>query len=124
VTWTRFPADYHALFVGTYDLDSKKWIASAARKLSAETEDQIEGIYTEYSDKELENVSSEEKSDYIEKRLNDVYQEIRFALPTARFAEVKQKQIAWLKERDELASPEEKFTFTVARIKALQDLLW
>ncbi len=55
--------------------------------------------------------------------MNETYQAVRFLLP-ARFAKVKEEQIAWLKQRDAKDSAAEKSKLTAARIKALQDLLW
>jgi len=68
--------------------------------------------------------SEEEKADYLEKLMNDVYQAVRYVLPGNRFAKVKQEQIAWLKTRDPAHSTEEKSKLTESRIKTLQDLLW
>jgi hypothetical protein len=124
VTWTRTEAPYHGFFEGTYDLNSDKWTASTTRKISSEREDEIQEAYRDYSPDELTEFSSDEKTAYIEQRLNQVYQGVRFVLAPARFAEVKRKQIAWLRARDALGSADEKSTFTQARIKELQDLLW
>jgi uncharacterized protein YecT (DUF1311 family) len=124
LTWTRSEAPYHGFFQGTYDLNSDKWTASTASKISSERTDEITDAYRDYSPEELTEVSSDQKTDYIEQRLNQVYQGVRSALPPARFAEVKRKQLAWLKARDALGSADERLTFTEARIKELQDLLW
>ena len=124
VTWTRSEAPYHGFFEGAYDLNSDRWTASTTRKISSDREDEIEDAYKVYSPEELAEVSSDEKTAYIEQRLNQVYQGVRFVLAPARFAEVKRKQMAWLRARDALGSADEKSTFTQARIKELQALLW
>ena len=124
MTWTRTETLYHGFFVGAYDLNSDKWTARTTRKISSESEDEIQKAYRDYSPEELTEFSPDEKTTYIEQRLNQVYRGVRFVLAPARFAEVKQKQIAWLRARDALGSADEKSTFTQARIKELQALLW
>jgi uncharacterized protein YecT (DUF1311 family) len=124
VTWTRSEAPYLAFFEGAYDLNSDKWTASTTRKISSEEGDEIQEAYRDYSPEELTEFLSADKTDYIEERLNQAYQGVRLILAPARFAEVKRKQIAWLKARDALGSAAEKSAFTQARIKELQNLLW
>jgi uncharacterized protein YecT (DUF1311 family) len=68
--------------------------------------------------------SEDEKADYLDKLMNDVYQAVRYVLPANRFAKVKQEQIAWLKTLDAVHSVEEKSKLTEQRITVLQDLLW
>jgi hypothetical protein len=66
----------------------------------------------------------QEKADYLDKLMNDVYQAVRYVLPTNRFAKVKQEQIACLKTRDTAHSMQEKSKLTGNRIKILPGLLW
>jgi uncharacterized protein len=49
---------------------------------------------------------------------------VQFVLPPARFAAVKQEQREWLKKRDAALPIGDKCKMMVARIKALQDLVW
>jgi len=133
---------FFAAFAGTFDLNSKKWTASSARKISSDEFDALLNAYTDYHEQNLivikdpanEKVpegfdgtvvsSDDEKAEAIEKALNEMYQAVRAALPAARFAGVKEAQRAWLKKRDAISSPDEKCKFTEARIRTLQDLLW
>lgn len=124
LTWTRSDAPYHGFFQGTYDLNSDKWIASTASQITSEKTDAITDAYQDYSSKQLDGVSPDEKSDYVDQRLNQVYQGVRAVMAPARFAEVKQKQLAWLKARDALSSADEKLTFTETRVEELEELLW
>jgi uncharacterized protein YecT (DUF1311 family) len=132
---------YYALFQGTFDLESKKWTATDARSINSE--ENFDALLTAYNDDFAKHMivaadaaqapedftgsvfpSEEKKADALDKRMNDVYQAVRYVLPAKRFARVKQEQIAWLTTRDAAHSAEEKSKLTESRIKALQDLLW
>jgi Lysozyme inhibitor LprI len=130
-----------AAFAGTFDLNSKKWTASRARNISSDEFDALLNGYSDYSgnfivikdpakEKAPENFegtilsSDAEIAEHFESELNEVYQAVRAALPAPRFAGVKEDQRAWLKKRDAISSSEEKYKFTEARIRILQDLLW
>ncbi len=133
---------FYAAFEGTFDLDSRKWTASRARRISSDEFDDVSNGYSDYTGKNFivikdparEKVpedfvgtilsSDEEKAEYIERTLNEVYRAVRAALPAERFAEIKRDQRAWLKKRDAISSFDEKCKFTDARIRSLQDLLW
>lgn len=131
---------YYALFQGTFDVESKKWTATDAHSINSEQSDALESAYQDNFAKQMivaadpaqapENFngsvfsSEEEKTDYLEKLMNNVYQAVRYVLPGNRFAKVKQEQIAWLKTRDGAYSAVEKSKLTESRIKTLQDLLW
>jgi uncharacterized protein YecT (DUF1311 family) len=131
---------YYALFQGTFDLASKKWIATDARSIGSEQDDALESAYQDDFAKHMivaadsaqvpENFSGtvfsseEEKADALDRRMNDVYDAVRFVLPPDRFARVKQEQIAWLKTRDAAHSAEDKSKLTENRIRVLQNLLW
>jgi hypothetical protein len=131
---------YYALFQGTFDLESKKWIATDARSIGSEEDDALESAYQddfaahmivaphsgEVPDTFNGTVfsSEKEKTDALDRRMNDVYDAVRFVLPSDHFARVKQEQIAWLKTRDAAESVEKKSKLTENRIRALQDLLW
>jgi Lysozyme inhibitor LprI len=133
---------YTSFFAGTFDLKSKKWTASRARETIGDEFDTFQDAYTEYSGKDLivikdpakEKVpedflgtilsSDQDKADYLDKLMNQVYETIRSAVPASRFTKVKKEQLAWLKKREAAGSVKEKSKLTEARIKALQDLLW
>jgi len=130
---------FNGLFEGTFDLTSQKWTSSSARKIKSEDWENLQVAYDDNfakhmivaaDDKQVPEGftgqvfrSEEEKFDELDRRLNEVYQAVRFLLPN-HFAKVKQEQITWLKTRDAGKSVEEKSKLTENRIKALQDLLW
>lgn len=131
---------YYALFQGTFDLESKKWMTTDARPIASEQDDALQSAYQDdfaahmivapHSEQVPDNfsgtvfASEEEKAEALDRQMNDVYHAIRFVLPADRFARVKQEQIAWLKTRDAAESVEKKSKLTENRIRALQDLLW
>jgi uncharacterized protein YecT (DUF1311 family) len=130
---------YYALFQGTFDTQSKKWTATDAHSINSEQSDALESAYQDNFAKQIivapdpaqapENFtgsvfsSEQEKADYLDKLMNDVYQALRYVLPANRFTKVKQEQIAWLKTREAAQSAEEKSKLTESRIKTLQNLL-
>jgi uncharacterized protein YecT (DUF1311 family) len=131
---------YYAMFQGTFDLKSGNWSESSARKINSEQNDALQTAYDDNFAKHMivaadpaqapEDFSGsvfsseQEKSDALDKMMNDVYQAVRSILPPDRFAKVKQEQVAWLKTRDAANSVEEKSKLTENRIRALQDMLW
>ena len=139
---------YYALFQGMFDVRSTKWIASAARSISAKENETLDRASTGYSDEELQvspeafkdltadaeeplvsdgkNLfrSEETKFKYLDDHLNDVYKAIRLLLSPAEFAKIKQEQIAWLKKRDASNSVATKSKLTEERSEALQKLVW
>ena len=115
---------HYALFHGTFDLRSKKWLTAEARPL---TRNEYDGIGDPFGDLELDETTfatEEDKAKGFDDRMNEVYLAVRLVLPPARFAVVKKEQIEWLKKRDATASIEEKCKLMEARIKVLQGLLW
>ena len=132
---------YCALFQGTFDLQSKQWIASDTRPITSKQYDAFSSAYQDISDltKHMtvgskmapKNLtwsigfpSEKEKAADLDRIMNDVYNAARWLLPADRFAEVKQEQIAWLKTRDAAHSIPEKSKLIEDRTKTLQDLLW
>jgi hypothetical protein len=139
---------YYALFQGLYDSASKKWISSAARRLSAEENEMLDRASTGYGDEQLtvspdafkdldataeepflfdgKNFfrSEETKFKYLDDHLNDVYNALRLLLPPAEFARLKEEQIAWLKIRDAAPSVAEKSKLTAERSETLRQLVW
>ena len=138
---TRF-----ARFEGTFDFSSGKWTKAEARRIKfpkpdsyLDLFDDVAAAYSNYTGRDLivspdgkvpddfigTIVSSDkEKSDYIDRQMNQVYQGVRAVLPPERFEQVRKDQVAWLKKRDVEPSVAGKCQLMEARIKALQDLLW
>jgi uncharacterized protein YecT (DUF1311 family) len=137
---------YYALFQGTFDAHSRKWIASSARALTAKENELLEhaseNYFDEYlvvspeafkdlpaaeepmlSDGKMLFRSDETKFKYLDEHMNDVYKATHLLLLPAEFAKVKQDQIAWLKKRDASNSAAEKYELTEERIEALQQLV-
>lgn len=117
---------YYALFQGTFDARSKKWVATDARSLN---QDEYNGAETAFSDldADLEGnafATPENKAQWLDERMNEVYVVVRLILPPARFATVKKEQLEWLKKRDATTSIEEKCKLIQTRIKSLQELVW
>jgi uncharacterized protein YecT (DUF1311 family) len=129
-----------ALFQGTFDLQSKKWIVTDTRPIPPDKDTAFENAYDDKFAKRMivaansANVpedftgsvfsSDQEKLDALDKMMNDVYQAVRSVFTSDRFMKVKQEQIAWLKTREAAQSVEEKSKLTESRIRALQELLW
>jgi len=131
---------YYALFQGTFDVESKKWVTTDARSINSAQADSLESAYQDNFAKHMivaahsEQVpedfngsvfsSEEEKADALDRMINDVYHAVGFVLPPDRFAKIKEEQITWLKTRDAAHPAEEKSKLTDKRIRILQDLLW
>jgi hypothetical protein len=114
--------DYHARFEGTFDLATRKWTASEARKIG-----DIDALQTAYSDTLDEGLTFSEEKDRLswhDERLNEVYAAVRTVLPAERFAAVKKEEIAWLKQLEAADTPAKKCDLIAARIKELRKLVW
>ncbi len=115
---------YLALFQGTFDLNTKKWVTANARAIDNSIYDAADIAYGPRP-QFVESFTAEEgKLSSLDQRLNDVFRVVRFVLSPERFGEVKRDQIEWLKRRDVLGSIREQCKFYEARIRALQALLW
>jgi uncharacterized protein YecT (DUF1311 family) len=112
-----------ALFQGTYDLNGKRWKVTDSSMINMEESEALESAYGPASQGDMTFPTLAAKAKYLDDQLNAVYKAVRFILP-ARFAEIKQDQLAWLKERDGAGSDAEKCKLIDARIKVLQDFLW
>ena len=116
---------YYALFQGTFDVRTRKWLATDARSLNR---DQYLAADTAFSDLDTQLAHTafemQDKTQWLDERMNEVYNIVRAVLPPNRFAKVKQEQTEWLKKRDAVGSVEEKQKLMDARIRALQELLW
>jgi len=129
----------HAWFTGTYDRAGKKWIATkATRTKDSETLSDayeprlgIDVVVAPDGDQskvppEFEGAivnSEEEKEQRLDEEMNTVYKGVRLLLAPAKFAKVKEDQIAWLKKRDSLPVGQ-RSELIIARIKVLQEFLW
>ena len=141
---------HYALFEGTFDLVANKWIAANKRDLKSEQAevwwDNVPAVYDNYrkpfkispeafkdmtppetdvivEENEIVFRSEEAEAKYLDEDMNKVYKAARVLLSPARFAKVKEEQIAWLKQRDAAKSVAEKCKLVQERIKTLQQLL-
>jgi hypothetical protein len=129
----------HAWFTGTFDRAAKKWItATALRRNDTET---LSSAYSAGFGQDIfvapggdqskvppEFVgmivnSEEEKEHALDEEMNTVYAALKRLLPPAKFAKLKQEQIAWLKKRDAIPVGQ-RSELIVARIKVLEEFLW
>jgi hypothetical protein len=115
---------YCALFQGTYDPSTARWTVADARPITWEMFDPLSIAYENSGDEATQYPSEQAKAEAYDRQLNDVYSAVRFILPKTEFEKAKAAQRAWLKERDAAPSLEEKNRRVLARVKALQDLLW
>ena len=128
-----------ARFAGTFDRVSRKWIVSEARRTT-----DWDALSDAYSAKHGEDIfvapngdqskvppefigavvnSEEEKEQRLDTEMNTVYKAVRILLPPAKFAKVKQEEVAWLKKRDAIPVGQ-RSDLVIARIKALEEFLW
>lgn len=115
---------YCAFFQGIYDLDSAKWIDSNAQPLDKKMYDALSTGLEDFDGNGNIYENDQEMARGYDEHLNYVYAALKVYLPAQQFEKVKSSQIAWLKQRDAIASLPEKNTFVKARIKALQDFFW
>ena len=115
---------HFALFYGTYDLRSKKWLSANARALDYGEYNGADSAFGNIDAEAASIAREEDKLESLDTSLNGVYGILRAILPAARFAEIKKEQIEWLKKRDAAGSIEEKNKLIQARIKTLQQLVW
>jgi uncharacterized protein YecT (DUF1311 family) len=116
---------HYALFYGTFDLRSKKWLSVDARALDSNQYEAAENAFIDI-DSQLESVSfsnEDDKAKWLDEQMNAAYLIARLILPPSRFAAIKKEQIEWLEKRAAAASVEQKCKLMIARIKALQDLV-
>ena len=115
-----------ALFYGTYDLNSKKWLSTNARPLNFDEYQMSDSAFRDVATDLEENsfANDDDKLSWLDQRMNEVYTIVRLMLPAARFMTVKQEQINWLKQRDAATSAQQKSELLIARIKVLQELVW
>src|SRR5207248_11514048 len=117
----------------------KKWLSTEARRMT-----DWEPLSSAYSARKGEDIfiapngdhskvpeeftgmivnSEEEKEQALDQEMNTVYGAVKLILPPAKFAKVKQEQIAWLKKRDAIPVGQ-RSDLIIARIKALEEFLW
>jgi len=116
----------YALFIGIYDMNSKKWLNANARAVDREGYDGSETAFSDLESqlKDTSFASANEKAEWLDERMNVVYNFLRVILPPNRFEKLKQEQKNWLKQRDAATSVEEKCKLIEERIKSLQKLAW
>jgi len=116
----------NALFYGTFDVNSKKWLSAEARALKQEEYDGADSAFADINSQfgPTTFAKEEDRLRALDESMNGVYGVVRAILPAARFAAVKKEQIEWLKKRDVAGSTEEKCKLVQARIKELQQFVW
>ncbi|HEV7405768.1 MAG TPA: hypothetical protein VGO11_22685 [Chthoniobacteraceae bacterium] len=113
-----------ALFQGTYDLAAQKWTITDARSVSEDQSDELMSAYRPLDPQGLVFNGEADRAKWLDDQLNAVYGALRLLLPPARFAAVKEEQVAWLKAQPKEASAKQRSAAWTARIKVLDQLLW
>ncbi|MEI6494241.1 MAG: hypothetical protein WCO94_16975 [Verrucomicrobiota bacterium] len=112
----------YAMFLGTFNPATGKWIRSEAGKI-----DSLDDMTTAFSGGFNEGMvfaNEENRLSWHDDRLNEVYRALRVLLPPDRFARVKKDQIAWLKRLEATGSDKQKADLIAARIRELRELAW
>ena len=68
--------------------------------------------------------NEKERAKVLDRLLNETYAAVRFMVPPARFAKIKEEQKAWLATWVQQKSQQEKNTMTDARVHQLRAILW
>ena len=111
-----------ALFQGTFNPDSGKWTRSETRKI--ESLDDMETAFSEGLVEGIIFASEENRVQWYDDRLNEVYGAVRVLLPPEQFAKVKKDQLAWLKKLEATGPIGQKIDLIGERIKHLRKLVW
>jgi len=115
---------WYAFFQGTFDLTGKKWVNSDARKIDAEEENALDTAFYDFEAEHATFSSEDERLKSLDDRLNEVYRAARLILPGERFADLKKKQIAWVKRLEATESTAAKSKLIETRIRELQAIVW
>lgn len=113
------PTNY-ARFEGTFDLTTHKWTHSSAANL--DDADSLTAALAEAI--EPTEGTDEEKLQWLDNRLNELYKGLQAVFPAKRFAALKKEQRDWLKQFEAQKSVAEKIKLMRARVAQLQDMLW
>ena len=128
-----------AFLAGTYDLATNKWtklntrpIDPKLQMMSALDSDEGELVRlrpppnasepTDYSGEYAAN--EQERATMLDRMLNETYAAVRFAVPPARFAKIKEEEKAWLNAWVAQKSQPEKNAMMNTRIHQLSAVLW
>ena len=68
--------------------------------------------------------NEKERAKVLDRLLNETYAAVRFMVPPARFAKIKEEQKAWLASWVQQKSQPEKNAMTDARVHQLRAILW
>lgn len=119
-----YPTDEQlfALFQGTFNPASGKWMRSEAQKI--ESIDDMETAFSGSLDEGITFATEENRLAWYDDRLNEVYRAVRVILPRERFARVKKEQIAWLKKLEVTEPAGQKIDLIGERIRELRKLVW
>jgi hypothetical protein len=129
---------YESFLSGSYDVATNKWAKLNVRPLDPKVNI---GASLEWPDEELVRViprnapwpagfngevvrNEEERAKSLDRLLNQTYAAVRFVVPPARFAKIKEEQKAWLASWVQQKSQQEKNAMTDARVHQLRAILW
>ena len=112
----------YAVFLGTFNSAVGKWTRSEAKKI--EFLDDMTTAFSDDFDKGRGFESEKNRLSWYDDRLNEVYRALRVLLPPDRFAHVKKKQIAWLKQLEAADSDKQKANLISVRVRELREMAW
>jgi hypothetical protein len=130
---------HDAFLSGSYDLATNKWTKLNTRPLDpklqmmsalASTEGELVRLTPDRNgpwpaDFDGEFAANEkERAKMLDRLLNETYAAVRFAVPPARFAKIKEEQKVWLATWVQQKSQQEKNAMTNARVHQLRAILW
>jgi hypothetical protein len=130
---------HDAFLSGSYDVATNKWTKLSTRPIDpklqmmsalSSTEGELvrltsPGDPVGASDFDGEYAANEgERAKVLDRLLNETYAAVRFMVPPARFAKIKEEQKAWLATWVQQKSQQEKNTMTDARVHQLRAILW
>ena len=113
-----------AFLAGTYDLATNKWTKLNTRPIDPKLQmmSALDSEPTDYSGEYAAN--EQERATMLDRMLNETYAAVRFAVPPARFAKIKEEEKAWLNAWVAQKSQPEKNAMMNTRIHQLSAVLW
>jgi hypothetical protein len=111
-----------AVFLGTFDLAKHRWTRSESKAVG--DFDPFEVAFSDYRGEKQSFTSDEDRRQWLDERLNDVYGALRVILSTERFATVKKEQLAWIKRYEAAESASKKCDLLTKRIEELRRYAW